>query len=171
MFGNKIIGSTKSNPAARRRAMLPPEIAGHSSLKQDPVFLETDVESLHLVQRYKLIPARVVQPVPNNKHSDLGPHTERRNIYLHLGIFRPQDRKMARVSNPSLPNAACWKKTRRYAHWHFARAFSGGFLSGIPEAVLNTLDKDLTILMPRSESRGEPCHSLPKSQSLHLLQL
>jgi hypothetical protein len=51
MFGNKIIGSTKSNPAARRRAMLPPEIAGHSSLEQDPVFLETDVESLHLVQK------------------------------------------------------------------------------------------------------------------------
>jgi hypothetical protein len=78
MFGNKIIGSTESNPAARKRPVLPPEVASHSSLEQDPVFQETDVETLHLVQRYKLIiPARVVQLVPNNKHSDLGPHTER----------------------------------------------------------------------------------------------
>jgi hypothetical protein len=42
--------------------MLPPEVASHSSLEQDPVFLETDVEIVHkgislfLLAWYSLFP-------------------------------------------------------------------------------------------------------------------
>jgi len=154
MFGNKIFGSTKSNPAARQRPMLPPEVASHSSLEQDPVFLEPDVE---IVQRYKLIPARVVQLVPNNKHRDLGPHTERGNIYLHLAVFSPQDRKMARVSNPSPSKCSLLEEDKKICALPFCKVLLRGFLSDIPEAVFDTLDKDSTILICQDQSgEGSP---------------